>query len=109
LASIKTAIAVAVVVLHCSPSLATDDLNLVGKPPPGSIHVGNFTPGGCAQVCEDVEFCTDWRVVLKTGACWLIIDREDPRFVELSQSCPQQHFRAEIEEFDSQLLCRGED
>jgi len=108
MASIKTAVAVIVVVLRCSPSFAAD-LNLGGEVPPGSIHVGEFTPGGCAQVCEDAGFCNDWRIGMDTGACWLIVDREDPRFVELAKSCPQQTFHAEIEELDTQLLCKGDD
>jgi len=108
MASIKTAIAVTVAVLLCSPSLAAD-LNLGGEVPLGSIHVGEFTPGGCAQVCEDAGFCTDWRISTDTASCWLIIDREDPRFIELAKSCPQQAFRAEIMEADTQLLCKKGD
>jgi len=96
--------------LSCSPSFAAD-INLLrgGKPPPGSIYVGKFTPGGCDQVCEDVGFCSDWRISMKDGACWLIIDREDPRFVQLATSCPQQKFHAEFVGPDAQLLCEGDD
>lgn len=109
MAHVKTAAVVMIVFLSCSMSFAADrNLFWKGKPPPGSIHVGNFTPGGCDQVCEDTEYCIDWRSSIKDGSCWLIIDREDPRFVEFAKSCPQQRFHAEIEESGSRLLCKGD-
>jgi len=110
MANIRTALAVIVVFLSCSPSFAVDrNLFWKGKPPPGSIHVGNFTPGGCDQVCEDIGYCIDWRSSIKDGSCWLIINRKDPRFVEFAKSCPQQRVHAKIEESGSRLLCKGDD
>lgn len=64
-------------VAHPAPDLRT----------PIVAAVGQFTPGGCYQICEDSSFCK--QIVEFEADCRLELDANHPDFMALAQNCPQ--------------------
>lgn len=77
-------------------------------PPPGSVHVGEFTTGGCVHVCETLAMCKDAYINEKNGDCWLVLDRKHADFINLVKSCPRAEgrtFSAEMSGGTWRLAC----
>lgn len=61
----------------------------------------SLTPGGCAQLCEDVAFCSDIEelTVRPPIICRLRLDTEHPEFKAMAETCPGATEGALREEF----------